>query len=154
MFNLHGEKFRVGLAIAAFFGSTFSDFAEVEPLIMPAPFEAVPAEKVKSAVEQIKPPVEQVKLKDSETTDGKPFVLPIPSDLLKNKSKPTDELVPPPIAPPISIIPGDKDNVLKNSIAKPVSEIKTVETGVTAGSIESKDVTSEYLETERNGKSY
>ena len=119
MFNLHGEKFRVGLAIAAFFGSTFSVFAEVEPLIMPAPFEAVPAEKVKSAVEQIKPPVEQVKspveqvkLKDSETTDGKPFVLPIPSDLLKNKSKPTDELVPPPIAPPISIIPGDKDNVL------------------------------------------
>ena len=126
MFNLHGEKFRVGLAIAAFFGSTFSVFAEVEPLIMPAP------------VEQTKSPVEQVKLKDTETTDGKPFVLPIPSDLLKNKSKPTDDLASPPIAPPISIIPGDKDNVLKNSIAKPVSEIKTVETEVTTGSIETK----------------
>jgi hypothetical protein len=147
MFNLHGEKFRVGLAIAAFFGSTFSVFAEVEPLIMPAPVETVP-------VEQIKSPVEQVKLKDKETMDEKPFVLPIPSDLLKNKSKPTDDLAPPPISPPISIIPGDKDNVLKNSIAKPVSEIKTVETGVTAGSIETKDATSEYLESERNGKSY
>ena len=147
MFNLHGKKFRVGLSIAAFFGSTFSVFAEVEPLIMPAPVETVP-------VEQIKSPVEQVKLKDTETSDGKPFVLPIPSDLLKNKSKPTDDLAPPPIAPPISIIPGDKDNVLKNSIAKPVSEIKIVETGVTAGSIETKEATTEYLESERNGKSY
>lgn len=142
MFNLHGEKFRVGLAIAAFFGSTFSVFAEVEPLIMPAP------------VEQTKSLLEQVKLIDSETMDGKPFVLPIPADLLKNKSNPTDDLAPPPIAPPISIIPGDKDNVLKNSIAKPVSEIKTVETGVTAGSIDTNEATSEYLESERNGKSY
>jgi hypothetical protein len=149
MFNLHGNKFRVGLAIAAFLGSTFSVFAEVEPLVMPAPFEPAPLEQVKS-------PVEQVKLKDSENTDGKPFVLPIPADLLKNKSKPADDQAPPPIPPPISIIPGDKDNVLKNSIAKPVSEIKTIEPAVVAGSesIEAKVATSEYLESERNGKSY
>ena len=78
MFNLNGKKFKVGLAIAAFLGSTFSVLAEVEPLIMPAPLEPVP-------VEQIKVPVEQVKVKDSETKEGKPFVLPIPADLLKNK---------------------------------------------------------------------
>ncbi|NBS91176.1 hypothetical protein EBS67_14440 [bacterium] len=147
MFNLNGKKFKAGLAIAAFLGSTFSVLAEVEPLIMPAPLEPVP-------VEQIKAPVEQVKLKDTETKDGKPFVLPIPADLLKNKSKATDDPVPPPIAPPTSIIPGDKDNVLKNSIAIPVSEIKTVESGVASGSIEAKEATSEYLESERNGKSY
>jgi len=147
MFNLNGKKFKAGLAIAAFLGSTFSVLAEVEPLIMPAPLEPVP-------VEQIKAPVEQVKLKDTETKDGKPFVLPIPADLLKNKSKATDDPAPPPIAPPTSIIPGDKDNVLKNSIAIPVSEIKTVESGVVSGSIEAKEATSEYLESERNGKSY
>ncbi len=147
MFNLNGKKFKAGLAIAAFLGSTFSVLAEVEPLIMPAPLEPVP-------VEQIKAPVEQVKLKDTENKDGKPFVLPIPADLLKNKSKATDDPVPPPIAPPTSIIPGDKDNVLKNSIAIPVSEIKTVESGVASGSIEAKEATSEYLESERNGKSY
>lgn len=140
MFNLNGKKFKVGLAIAAFLGSTFSVLAEVEPLIMPAPLEPVS--------------VEQVKVKDSETKDGKPFVLPIPADLLKNKSKATDDPAPPPIQPPISIIPGDKDNVLKNSIAIPVSEIKTVESGVASGSIEAKEATSEYLESERNGKSY
>ena len=147
MFNLNGKKFKAGLAIAAFLGSTFSVLAEVEPLIMPAPLEPVP-------VEQIKAPVEQVKLKDTETKDGKPFVLPIPADLLKNKSKATDDPAPPPIAPPTSIIPSDKDNVLKNSIAIPVSEIKTVESGVASGSIEAKEATSEYLESERNGKSY
>ena len=147
MFNLNGKKFKAGLAIAAFLGSTFSVLAEVEPLIMPAPLEPVP-------VEQIKAPVEQVKLKDTENKDGKPFVLPIPADLLKNKSKATDDPAPPPIAPPTSIIPGDKDNVLKNSIAIPVSEIKTVESGVASGSIESKEATSEYLESERNCKSY
>ncbi len=156
MFNLHGNKFRVGLAIAAFLGSAFSVFAEVEPLVMPAPFEPVPVEKVKTPVEQIKSPVEQVKSKDTDTTDGKPFVLPPPSDLLKNNSKATDDLGSPPIQPQISIIPGDKDNVLKNSIAKPVSEIKSVESGVASGSgsLEVAEATSEYLESERNGKSY
>jgi len=184
MFNLHGNKFRVGLAIAAFLGSTFSVFAEVEPLVMPAPFEPTPVEQVKSPVEQVKSPVEQVKspveqvkspveqvkspveqvkspveqvkLKESETIDGKPFVLPIPADLLKNKTKPVDDQVPPPIFSPTSIIPGDKDNVLKDSIAKPFSEIKTNEPGVVPGSVslEAKDATSEYLGSERNGKSY
>jgi len=53
MFNLNGKKFKVGLAIAAFLGSTFSVLAEVEPLIMPAPLEPVPVEQIKAPVEQV-----------------------------------------------------------------------------------------------------
>lgn len=142
MFNLHCRKIKSGIAIAAFFASSLSVFAELEPLVMPAPVDPLPMEKGKSKV--------------VANDENKPLVLPIPDDLLKNKSRSVDDAAPQPVKPPVSIIPGDKDNVLKDSVAKPVSVIKTNEVGTVLGSesTEARDAGSEFIESEKNGKSY
>jgi len=133
---------KVGLAIGSFLGTAIASFAEVEPLELPAP----PSE---------------VKSKKVENISDKPFVLPVPPDLLNNKSASEVDQAPLPILPPVSIIPGDKNNVLKDSIAKPFSikkesEVKesTPENAAKFEIMESKDTSKEFNESESHGKSY